>query len=166
MPHRAQRRMGERNEPYGGTMKTGEGLLATPPAEDDPGRRRFNSHSAAGAGRRGIAQAVRSGIRAGAALATALLVIGSMAWVASGRLDATWPARNVLEARLRAGAPVLVGDKVVEPASLGAGRKVASGLGDLPAPLLIALALVAAGALAALAIAIPTGRRDGDDPER
>ena len=64
------------------------------------------------------------------------------------------------------GAPVLVGDKVVEPASLGAGRKVTSGLGDLPTPLLIALALVAAGALAALAIAIPTGRRDGDDPER
>ena len=109
MRHRAQRRKGERNEPYGGKMKSGEGLLATPPAEDDPGRRRFNRHSAAGAGRRGIAQAVRSGIRAGAASATALLVIGSMAWVASGRLDATWPARNVLEARLRAGAPVLVG---------------------------------------------------------
>ena len=52
------------------------------------------------------------------------------------------------------GNAVNVGGTVVSPASYGAGREVAAGISDLPAPLKAALGLLAAGALAALLTAI------------
>lgn len=58
------------------------------------------------------------------------------------------------------GAPVQVGDSVVNPASYGAGRAVAAGISDLPPPLLAALGLLAVGALAALLTVIVPRVRD------
>lgn len=58
------------------------------------------------------------------------------------------------------GNPVNVGGDVVSPASYGAGREVAAGISDLPAPLKAALGLLAVGALAALLTAIVPRVRD------
>ena len=48
----------------------------------------------------------------------------------------------VTEAGKTGAKPITIAGKVVEPNTLGAGRAVAAGLSDLPAPLLAALALI------------------------
>ena len=58
------------------------------------------------------------------------------------------------------GNPVQVGDEVVSPVSYGAGRTVAAGVSELPAPLKAALGLLAVGALVALLTAIIPRVRD------
>ena len=62
------------------------------------------------------------------------------------------------------GAPVQVGASFVQPASFGAGRQVAATVSGLPTPLLVALGLIAAGALAALATAIVARVRNRSRP--
>ncbi|MCU0313048.1 MAG: hypothetical protein MUC84_03175 [Solirubrobacteraceae bacterium] len=57
----------------------------------------------------------------------------------------------VQQATEQGSAPVEVAGEVVDPSTLGAGRAVAASISDLPAPLLVALAITALGALAALA---------------
>ena len=68
----------------------------------------------AGAGSRGFITALRSGSRAGAASIIATAIVAAMAWLIGGRLDATWPARNVLEAHVRS----LTMERTVQPAAV------------------------------------------------
>jgi hypothetical protein len=70
----------------------------------------------------------------------------------------------VAQATKQGGAPVTVAGQVVEPSTLGAGRAVAASLSDLPAPLLIALAITALGALAALLAVLVPRVRDRRQP--
>lgn len=65
----------------------------------------------------------------------------------------------VQKAAQQGSAPVEVAGEVVDPSTLGAGRVVAASISDLPAPLLVALAITALGALAALvAVLLPRVR--------
>lgn len=66
----------------------------------------------------------------------------------------------VERASTQGSAPVKVAGKIVQPGTLGAGRAVAAGLSDLPAPLLAALSLIVLlGFGAALFALVPRARR-------
>ncbi len=60
--------------------------------------------------------------------------------------------------------PVTVGGEVLEPSTLGAGRAVAAGLSDLPAPLLAALSLIVLLGLGAIAFVLVPRVRDRRKP--
>ncbi len=60
--------------------------------------------------------------------------------------------------------PVKVGGEVVEPSTLGAGRAVAAGLSDLPAPLLAALSLIVLLGLGAIVFVLIPRVRDRRKP--
>ncbi len=60
----------------------------------------------------------------------------------------------VQQAAKQSQAPVIVGGKVLEPSSLGAGRPVSASISDLPTSLLIALGLLSVAVLVAIAVLI------------
>ncbi len=62
--------------------------------------------------------------------------------------------RAVQQAIRRSPARVTVGDKVLDPSSLGAGRPVSASISDLPTSLLIALGLLSVAVLVAVGLLI------------
>ncbi len=70
----------------------------------------------------------------------------------------------VTKAAEQGSGPVTVDGKVVEPSTLGAGRAVAAGLSDLPAPLLAALSLIVLLGLGAVVFVLIPRVRDRRKP--
>ena len=66
----------------------------------------------------------------------------------------------VTEAGKSGAQPIRIAGKVVQPSTLGAGRPVAAGLSDLPAPLLAALSLIVLLGLGAIVFVLVPRVRD------
>lgn len=78
---------------------------------------------------------------------------------------ATPAQKQAVAAAVKAGGgPVTVAGEVVEPSTLGAGRAVAAGISDLPAPLLASLALIALIGVGALVTVLAPRVRDRRKP--